>query len=296
MIIVRLLGGLGNQMFQYAAARRLADKHGVVLKLDLTCLLDRTPQPNVVFRDYDLDLFPIRAEFASNADLCRVDWRRVLQRRYLGRLLGRLTGKDIRVVQEQGMGFNPSVLDLPDDVYLSGYWQSEQYFADIADRIRDEFLLEPLLAEASLPLARDISSRPSVCVNVRRTDYLNTDFHGVCGMDYYNTGAEWIAGRVADPYFYVFSDDIEWAAAEFPKHFRYRFEIVGQEHAGRKYGGKLALMGMCRHFIAANSSFVWWAAWLSRNSDKIVIAPRCWFADEKANRETDIVPSGWIRI
>ena len=285
MIIVRLTGGMGNQMFQYAAGRALSLKQGVPLALDTEWLLDRTPRPkflNFVFRNYDLDLFTIDATFAERSDVplmyrsYLVGWAKhgldFAARKFLR-----------RPGQERNLRFDPKILALGPNAYLSGVWQSPSYFESIADVIRKDFMLKAPLSEQSARLKAEVQSCASVCLNVRRGDFVTSDVHGTMGTDYYDRAIA----------LYVFSDDIAWCEANLK--FSFPTFFVGKEYKGPKYGEYLELMRACRNFIIPNSTFAWWAAWLSENPDKIVIAPKRWFLIEDIDT-SDIVPEEWIRI
>ena len=165
MIIVKLMGGLGNQMFQYAAARRLAEVHKTTLKLDLTFLLDRAPRKDFIYRNYDLNIFNIQENFATPEEI-----------------------KRCKVIKEPYSHFDKNLLNAPDNVYLEGYWQSEKYFKDIKQIIKKEFTFKSSLSEESKRLADKILSANSICLNVRRTDFVSdpivNQHHGFVGLDY----------------------------------------------------------------------------------------------------------------
>jgi hypothetical protein len=296
MIIVRLEGGLGNQMFQYALGRMLALKNNTDLKLDLALLRDRTPrrtQSNFVFRNYDLDIFAIKAQIARRSHL---PFR---YRFYLfGRFKHRLDALRRRYIHNPASekafcSFDPSILSIGPDAYLEGYWQSPKYFKDIDDVIRNDFKLKGPLSEKSQKLMEEIGSCASLCVNVRRGDFVTSDFHGTFGKDYYDRGIERILKTQRIEKIYIFSDDVSWCR----EHLRFPFPtvVVDHEYAGEKFGEYLALMSACKHFIIPNSSFAWWAAWLSTDREKLVIAPNQWFLDTSIDT-SDLIPENWERI
>jgi hypothetical protein len=129
-------------------------------------------------------------------------------------------------------------------------------------------------------------------INVRRADYLNTDFHGVYGIDYIKSAVKIIESKIENPKYFIFSDDIEWCVenVNLPN-----MTIVNHFYKGSKFSHYLQLMMNCKHFIIPNSSFAWWSAWLSKSSDKIVIAPKRWFNRDDINTN-DLIPENWIRI
>lgn len=295
MIVTQLAGGMGNQMFQYAIGRALALRNGVPLKLDLAHLLDRTQRPkkwSIVFRDFDLDLFNIEAEIARRADIP------VVHREYLsGWAKSLFVALRRRMVpnrgREKSFAFDPSILALGPSTYLEGYWQSPRYFDSIADRIRSEFSLRDSMSAGARELSEQIRACSSVCINVRRTDFVLSNMHGTFGKEYYNRGLAVVAGRAKIDRLFVFSDDVEWCAANLS--FDYPMQVVGHEFAGPKFGEYLFLMAACRHFIIPNSTFAWWGAWLNTDPGKMVVVPKRWFLDESINTD-DLFPVGWVRV
>ena len=137
-----------------------------------------------------------------------------------------------------------------------------------------------------------INSSNSVLINVRRTDFLNGDFHGVMGMDYINNAVSFIESKVDNPHYFIFSDDIEWCRDNIKLD---NMAIVDHSYKGDRFGYYLQLMKSCKNFIIPNSTFAWWAAWLNENENKIVIAPKKWLNNESVNTK-DLIPSNWIRI
>jgi hypothetical protein len=286
---------MGNQMFQYAAGRALALRNEVPLKLDLVHLLDRTPRPknrSIVFRNYDLDIFRIEAEVARRVDVPMV-FREYLSGRaklYLAALRRRVITNRGR---ERSFAFDPAILGLGPSAYLEGYWQSPKYFDSVADRIRCEFTLRDPMSVGARELAEEIRACSSVCINVRRTDFVTSGMHGTFGKEYYDRGLAVVAERTKIDRIFVFSDDVKWCEANLA--FEYPMQVVGHDFAGPKFGEYLNLMAACRHFIIPNSSFAWWAAWLNTDPAKTVVAPKRWFLDESIHTG-DLFPIGWIRI
>jgi hypothetical protein len=280
MVIVNIYGGLGNQLFQYAAGRAVAHRNKTVLKLDISAF------ESYSLRKYELGVFNIVAEFASAMEIARlkpkpkslagkVEWR---IRRYFTRHLVPYYRRS--VFAEQSLeSFDPNIFKARKDVYLEGYWQSERYFFDIEPIIRREFTLreEPNLANRTM-LER-IRQVNAVSLHVRRGDYVTNphtnQFHGVPSLHYYAAAIDLIANQVDHPQFFVFSDDIAWVK----ENLTLDFPITYVDHNGSENAQEdLRLMSNCRHHIIANSSFSWWGAWLASNSDKVVVAPSAWFA------------------
>lgn len=293
MIVVKLMGGLGNQMFQYAAARSLALRHGVPLKLDLSFL--ESDQVGYTRRAYNLDHFCLTSEKAASGEICDVTSRGKLA--FFG-TVGRFFQNKIewnKKYCEKSFHFDPQLLSQPDNVYLEGYWQSERYFIDVSDIIRKDFTVENLLTDKNLELADEIHGVNSVSLHVRRGDYVinekNRAFHGGCSLGYYRNAEEMVEQTIIDPHFFVFSDDPRWVA----DNLKLRHPARYISHNGSMAHEDLRLMSFCRHHIIANSTFSWWGAWLSAGTNKLVIAPDHWFSDPSINT-VDLIPSGWLRL
>jgi hypothetical protein len=299
MIIIRLMGGLGNQMFQYAAGRRLAYVRQVPMKLDLSFFNNQVEiAPNDTIRAYGLSQFNIIEQIASNEEqkLFKYAWETNLPAKLYRRIQNRLPLRLRSIYRQKGNGFDPAVLELSDHVYLNGYWQNWRYFVDIQEIIRKEFTLRKALCPENQFLADEISHTTSVGIHVRRGDYVSNpvtnQFHGLCSLDYYNQAIKLLSQKVTDPHFYIFSDDPEWVEQNLK--LNYPSTVIRNNRVERDYED-MYLMSQCQHFIIANSSFSWWAAWLSPNSNKIVIAPEHWFKGESKN-PIDHLPDTWIKL
>ncbi len=293
MIIVRLQGGLGNQMFQYALGRSLSIKNNTQLGLDLTFLLDRTPIPNFTFREYQLDVFNIKATVVSKNDipfLYRKHHLGIFMRYvdYFRRRFLSTPGKE-----KKDCYFDSEIIDLGPDAYLEGWWQNPKYFAGFEDIIRQDFTLKNLLSKNIQDLMHEIKEQNSICVHVRRGDFVGNTYHEVVGKDYYDKGIGYVKNRTDIEKIYVFSDDIKWCESNLKFNFPTMF--VGEEYSGEKGEGHMLLMSSCRHFIIPNSSFAWWAVWLCDFKSKIVVAPKLWVINTFINT-TDLIPKEWIRI
>lgn len=297
MIIVRLRGGLGNQMFQYAAGRALAAHHQVPLKLDLYTYA-RHP-----YRRYELHRFQIDAVEATREEVHRFTGSNPVIR-FLNKRENyfRCPG----VFAQPHYHFYEDFFALPKDIYLSGYWQSEKYFTGIAGLVRQQFTPANKLDDRNAAVQQQMQSENSVAVHVRRGDYTGgnyASFFGTLHETYYGSAITRVRQRVGNPVFYFFSDDIAWCKSAFGS--------IGAEFIGHNSGADaykdLLLMASCRHNIIANSTFSWWAAWLNANPDKIVVAPQQWFATPYLDRKEpvyasrhyntrDLIPAGWLRL
>lgn len=286
MITVRLMGGLGNQMFQYAVGRAIALRRGTRLELDLGWFRHEGNRV-ATQRFFELGCFTLDARLTEIPERAFRSWERNPRR---AKLLRRRT-----IVREPDgrLRFDPAVLEAPDRTLLIGYWQSEKYFAEIAGIIRGEFEFRSPVTGTNAELAAEIGNATNtVSVHVRRGDYVTEGAtHGTLPLDYYKRATEFVAGRIDAPTLVVFSDDPTWTRNSL------RFEhptlyVDGNDGHGCE---DLQLMVLCRHHVIANSSFSWWGAWLASAPDKIVVAPNRWFA--RADYDTyDLVPEGWKRL
>lgn len=292
MIITKLQGGLGNQMFQYALGRHLSIKNNAPLKLDLTALQEDIP--GITKRTYGLSPFSIQASFATEEEIVRLKKYR-FKRGKMWFWYNRLIADRSRYVWEKQFNFEPWILSLKDPVYLDGYWNTEKYFKEIESVVRKEFALKKELGSASKKLLSEMSATESVSLHVRRSDYVSdpktSAWHGVCSIEYYERAIKRIAEVVANPRFFVFSDDPAWAKENIVPKFPTIYMPANAEHPEED----MYLMSRCKHHIIANSTFSWWGAWLNTNPSKIVIAPKKWFQTPKMDTR-DLVPDTWITL
>lgn len=296
MIIVKLMGGLGNQMFQYAAGRALALRHRTQLKLDLSFL--NSAQAGHTHRVFLLNSFPIIADIASSSEISFVEHQinKPFVRRLMDLMKRKWPGQNFTILLDYDNVINRRFFTAGENTILSGYWQSEQYFIDVARQIRAELSPREPVDVLNCCLLDQINKINSVSVHVRRGDYVNNhkinSIHGVCSLSYYNQAMEFIAQEVQEPHFFVFTDDPEWTR----KHLitQYPTTVVDHNSVERPHDD-LFLMSACNHHIIANSSFSWWGAWLNRKISKIVIAPKRWFALPTHAAE-GLVPQEWVRL
>lgn len=297
MIVVRIRDGLGNQMFQYATGLAVSIQKYAALRIDDSIYLtDNWVTRHNTRREFGLNVFSLSAPVLSGFE--RMAVLRLVRRRYapLRWLLYALgfpyALAIIRDVEGHKHEINPAVAQSGSRVFLDGHWQTEKYFAHIRPRLLKEFTFRlPPEGENSAMLAR-IQSCQSVGIHVRRTDYTDPGGpHGLCEMEYYARGVEFLCRRVADAEFFVFSDDPGWVVANFPGADGM---TVVSHNVGKNDSEDLRLMMNCRHFLVANSTFSWWAAWLGQYPGKIVIAPRRWMG--RVHEDQDVVPESWVRL
>lgn len=291
MIFVQLTGGLGNQMFQYAMGRSLALQKKTSLRLDLCRIANGTK------RKYGLGVFSIKAEFPPPivGVLLKLADLPFCGRAALFGMRHALRG-EVQYVQDREAGFDNSVGHLSGNLIVRGYWQSEKYFHEHETVIRTDFQFRAPPSFENANLLKRIEDVTAVAVHVRRGDYISNPqsnfVHGTCSLEYYTAAANIMRARLGDPKFFVFSDDPDWAE----QHLRLEgpTEIVRINQGGAD-SEDIRLMAACEHFIIANSSFSWWAAWLGVHPEKVVVAPKRWFANHHMNT-CDLLPETWIRM
>lgn len=297
MINVQLNGGLGNQMFQYAFGKALAYKHSTKLLLDTSQLNKKKNAPGMTTRYLELDIFNLDLNEANENQLRRLKPLPYRIANALSLKLGLPGIQTSKYFIENGFSFNSTIERIGKDCFLTGYWQSFKYFQNIEPIIRKEFQFKHILDDKNLERVNQIKKENSISLHIRRSDFVNNkfhDIHGSCSLDYYRKAIEYLADKVRSPFFFIFSDDMEWARTHLNLNFPCEF-IAG--NSGKQSYIDLQLMSLCQHNIIANSSFSWWGAWLNPNPDKLVVAPKQWFADEKMNTQTkDLIPGTWIRL
>jgi len=303
MIITKIKGGLGNQMFEYACGRALAEANNCALKLDLGWFEQGASYNHDIFF---LDRFDMDIDMATESDLASVLPLGQLGKKAVSslysvhpplcqRFCNYYRERQRTEISDSGHGpfilsFSPHVAALDPPCYLDGYWQSERYFDDITDIIRDAFTLSNQMTGANAETMRKIRDSNSVSVHLRRGDYVN---HGnALNMAYYRRAIERVQSAVDRPSFFVFSDDISWAREHFK--FDEATHFVSQNGIDR-CELDVALMARCDHNIIANSTFSWWGAWLNPNDDKLVISPAIWTSGRPVDA-LDIIPDRWETV
>jgi len=275
VITLKLRGGLGNQMFQYAAGRALAQKKSALLILDLEWYKQKFG-PGATARTYELNCFHLHR------------FTRSVKSKFASRAVSFLA----KNYEEPHFHYDPGFLHLPRHAVLTGYFQCEKYFKDIRDILLKEFVWTKEPQGKNLTLFKEIQQTPgSISLHIRRCDYITNEnaakVHGITGMSYYEAGVKKMAQNIINPKFYIFSDEPEWCRQNFK--LNHSMEYISNHGHGSE---DMRLMKECRHHIIANSSFSWWGAWLNENPDKLVIAPEKWFSCQEKNTE-DLIPDSW---
>ncbi|MCW3090861.1 MAG: alpha,2-fucosyltransferase [Ferruginibacter sp.] len=295
MVIVKLQGGLGNQMFQYAAAKALAMKNNCPLLLDVSFLEQTATQIADGFtnRYYELGIFTsIPQNFISNAERKQFT---ILSPKH--QWLKRLGFAYPKIYEEPTFNFDENLNSQKPPVLLDGYWQSERYFLHESAGIKTAFTF-PVLSgsDENNSILSSILNSCAVSVHVRRADYLHPAIaahHGTCSIEYYLDAIEKLRTDLPGAIFYFFTDDVAWVSSTFTDHLPNSL-LVGN-NAGVDSWKDMYLMTKCRHHIIANSSFSWWGAWLGINPNKTVIAPVKWFNNNQRNANS-LVPKAWIQM
>jgi len=294
------MGGVGNQMFQYALGKNLALLNKVEVKFDITWF-DNFGE-NTTPRYYSLQEFNIIDNIASRKEIEKFrKYEKLSGKRHF--LYNFFIANDSIYIKEKKVEFDKEILEIKNNVYLFGYWQSEKYFKTIKDIILKELTLKNEPSNHYKKNAQLISQAKnnSISIHIRRGDYTSEKLKkdlGLCSLQYYKKALEKIKKKVKNPVIFVFTNDIKWAKNNLK--FKYPINFVSQKNKNdNNYKNKdyeeLILISLCKHNIIANSSFSWWGAWLNKNINKIVIAPKIWFKKQTMNTK-DIPLKSWIQI
>ena len=288
-IIAYIKGGIGNQLFCYAAARRLALSNNAELILDNKTWFDKDKKYN---REYMLDHFHIRAREATKSERFNpfsLYWRVILK-------LG-FARKFKRYLREDGLEFNERILYLKvsEKLYMDGYWQSEKYFKDIEEIIKEDFEIEAPKDLKNKDMSEKILNVPSIAIHMRWFDAPGRESYQNASIEYYKRAIEFMENKIESPHYFLFSENIDAARKKIclPSE---RVTCISHNIGDEMAYADLWLMSQCQHFIIANSTFSWWGAWLGKNKNKIVVTP-----DIKIKAETTwgfkgLVPDGWVKV
>lgn len=290
MIIIKLQGGLGNQLFQYAYGLKISLLLGQNFYLDTSLLSgDRI---GVTPREFELYPYKISAAVISNDDSKSIG---IVKSPYFIKILTRfnLAFRNCKYFNEKKFNIFDMELDDPNFSFVfEGYWQGEKYFNEVQNELREQIGSYQLHPSAN-SLKHEMLNCNSVALHVRRGDYISNPkaakFHALCGLSYYKSAMDLIVQHIDFPHFYIFTDDPEWVSVNLSS--KHPLKIVSGL-ANLTHHDELSLMSSCRHNVISNSSFSWWGAWLNPNPDKTVIAPKVWHKTNKVN--DDLLPKDWI--
>ena len=280
--IVKFNGGLGNQMFQYAFAKGVENKTGMKAMFDMSFFEKRYARP------FELSIFGIVPDVAKTfKDKFKIGilwkFRRKLDgKKFLG----------MKLISEPCFEFCD--MDIEPETYIEGFFQTEKYFEGVD--IVKEFQFKEPLSGRSAELAKLMAESNSISLHIRRGDYVKKKVYqnmfAHCDMDYYKNAVELITKGDTSFKVFLFSDDIEWVK----ENLSLPCEMIYVDcNSGKDSYRDMQLMSLCKHNIIANSSFSWWGAYLNTNPEKVVVAPKKWFADESIN-ESDVIPTSWVRM
>jgi len=290
MIISHIIGGIGNQMFQYAVGKACAEARRVELKLDIADF-----SRYHIHQGFELErVFLGQANYANKAEVSQMlGWRSTSLARRVVRRSGLTWLRGNKLVAEPHFGYWPGISGVGDNSYLTGNWQSEKYFKAIELSLRQDFTFRAPVQGENETLIEEMQDSCAISLHIRRGDYVSNKranaMHGLSSMAYYQRAIDHVAANVENPHFYIFSDDMSWVNANFKLPFPHRFVT---HNSGTESYNDMRLMSSCRHHIIANSSFSWWGAWLNDRHGKIVVAPRHWFAS--GMDVSDLFCSGWV--
>ena len=288
MIVVRLMGGLGNQLFQYAAGRHLAHLNNAPLFVDSSFLNSTTD--NTTPRNYELGSFNVISKIADEKLLDSFHGSEFsAAERILTKIIS--LGKYNKYKYDE-YGFDEHLLELRGNYYLRGFFQSEKYFKNIKEIIKQELTVKEEFIPKDTELIYAIKNQNSVAIHIRRGDYIRNlssmEAHGLCSKDYYTKSIEFMKRELGnDLHFYLITDDAKWVQQEM------KWEINATLIENKSTIEDFYLMSLCKHNIIANSTFSWWAAWLNNNPDKKVILPKHWL-NNLLSESIEIAPKNWI--
>ena len=290
MIIVRVTGGLGNQMFQYAMYKSL-EKKGKLVKLDSKSFYETKKEHN----GYELErIFDIKPNKPTKEDLEKFDENNIST---LFKIKRKLFGDKKFVYDTKEYVFNKDVYKLKNS-YLNGYWQSIKYFEGIENDIKKDFRFKNQLDNKNLEILNEIENSNSISIHIRRGDYMSPENYNMYGCiatpTYYKKAIKVIEEKVENPTFFVFSNDMDWVKKNIQINSRVFYIDINSGNGSYK---DMQLMSNCKHNIIANSSFSWWGAWLNENKHKIVIAPKKWINREDVDSDKiELFCEGWTLL
>jgi len=288
MIITRITGGLGNQMFQYAIAKSMAKKNDDIFKLDISFY------PKQILRKYELNYFNIEENIAGEKECITLRGSEGFIYKVRNKLGLKVNRPKEYTFENNLTLFDKEVYDKQGDMYLDGFWQNENYFKMIRENIINDLTPRNTISKEAILHLENIKSTTSVSLHVRRGDYVSdrhtNSVHGICNLDYYKKAISYVNKKAKEPVFYIFSDDIPWCK----KNFDFLENKIFVDDTKSPFDD-LELMKNCQHHIIANSTFSWWGAWLNENEDKIVIAPKVWFLQDKW-KNLNLASNEWIKL
>lgn len=293
MILIKLQGGLGNQMFQYAFGSVIAKQNKTKLIIEDSIYNIVEKKEGYTPRNFELSIFNNEYVFAKKKDVSLF-----ASLSFIHKIKRKLKLNYPKKFNEEEFEYSEKANSLQKPVFAIGYFQSFKYFKGFEDYIKSLFVFsEDKLSKENIDLIASFKKKNTIAVHIRRGDYISdivaNQFHGSCSFEYYMQAISVLSVKVLSPTFVFFSDDSEWVKENFET---LPFDKIFIDHnTDSDSWVDMYLMSICSHNIIANSSFSWWGAWLNANSEKIVIAPKKWFQGREININS-IIPEEWIKI
>jgi len=296
------MGGLGNQLFQYAAARSLAMFLDDSFQMDLQVFTNTQNDP--FKQKYSLKHFNIKENIAPPSKI--PIFHHVLKLRYFNKIRYRYFSNSINLwlsklldiphlLSDPNYVFNDNFFKRSKDIYLDGYWQSPKYFKNIRALLLKEITLKEKMSKRNESLLEEIRDKESVSIHLMRNYYINLPKKILKSiktyplpLHYYTNSIAFINKRTNHAHFYIFSDNIEWAK----ENLKVDENVIFVDHNRTRSHVDFFLMSQCKHNIIANSTFSWWAAWINPYGDKLIIAPQ-WFKKKFKINTSDLLPLEW---
>ena len=295
-IIMKLAGGLGNQMFQYALGRRLSLERNFRLYLDPNGLQNYAAPRKYKLNRFNISATLVNREFTLNLPTRILTSASQKTKFDFLKIAYKIFPRTIYQIKEKNLSYDPECLNISRSCYLNGYWQNEKYFIAIKETLIKDFSLTSRLSTENNPFYESIFREQAISVHIRRGDYVsnkeNLSYYSICDINYYKEAISILLRSIKNPHLFIFSDGIPWVKEnlEFPLPVTYvEGNSVDQDIE------ELFLMTQCKYHVIANSSFSWWGAWLCTYPGQIVIAPKHWFIDDGMNKQLEL-PEQWIRI
>ncbi len=294
-VYVSLYGGLGNQLFQYSIGRSLALRNQAQLVIDLTWFNICDNLNGTTPRKFELSKFNIVANISYKG----LPWHSnpSLYNRFKRKFsfFSPASAYGVNIYKERNLHFDKAIFDHNCPIWLDGYWQSYKYFESIGDVIKREINIPEKLNPKSKIFYNNILKTDSICIHIRRGDYVKLGDsifdHTSKGLNYYNNGVAILIRGLKNPHAYIFSDDPDWVKDNFKPPVDFTIVDINTPNNPEQ---DLWLMAACQKFLIANSSFSWWAAWLSSHKEKKIIAPKNWIPSLDIG--PDLFPDDWILV
>lgn len=314
MIYLEMAGRLGNQLFRYAFARKIQELTGEELYIDFKRVYEKGQKENgwtnslkmFKTKPYKEVVNKKKEIFYKNSTIMQKTvyflykmGNQILKKnknnliKYQLKMQPLLNRYNLYFLELGYYNYNFKYLDKQKVKYICGCFECENYFLDIKDNILKEF--EPIKPkeEKNIALYEKIEKTNSICMSIRRGDFIsnekNRKMYDICNLQYYSKSIDIMKKKLKNPVLFVFSDDIKWAK----ENIKFKGIDIFFEDGNDTVDEKLRLMYSCKHFIISNSTFSWWAQFLSRNPDKIVISPNKWY---KNGLDSDLINKNWIKI